>query len=125
MITTPEKLDDFVVIGNKQVEIALRYKNVMKYRGRYNALVDIDRKLRERGKYYNWDYFIFWCLWKVVLKKGFWPFRKPFRSLRHMMKEVRWDEFQNLFEFISVRVVGNQPMKKTEETEEKKNLKVS
>lgn len=38
----------------------------------------------------------FWIIWKCLVKKRFWPLRKPFRSQRQMTKRIRSNEFQEM-----------------------------
>lgn len=49
--------------------------------------------------------FFYYCCWKVLAKKGVYPFRKPFRSLVHMSKCMRKGERENVIKFISEQVL--------------------
>ena len=42
--------------------------------------------------------FYFWTVWTILKKSGPWPFRKPFRSKREMIKQIRQDEFQSMLD---------------------------
>jgi len=114
-------MKDTMVIGGKEVEIIFRYVHYMKFMGVYNRLIEVDRKLQAKGQRYNFDYFVFRCIWKCIPKKGFWPFKKPFRSLRKMIKEVRVNEYKVVTNFFNDRVLN--PVNELEEDREQGNLK--
>jgi hypothetical protein len=38
------------------------------------------------------DRFFFWAYFQLLMKTGFWPFRKPFRSVRHLMRHITYEE---------------------------------
>lgn len=45
--------------------------------------------------------FFFKCTWLILKKRGVWPFRKPFRSRRVMVKNILNHEYQAIVDFIS------------------------
>lgn len=38
------------------------------------------------------DRFFFWAYYQLLMKSGFWPFKRPFRSVRHMMRHITYEE---------------------------------
>jgi len=46
------------------------------------------------------------AIWKVLVKKYFWPFRKPFRSKRHMVKNMELHEGIQVITFIGQKILG-------------------
>jgi hypothetical protein len=50
--------------------------------------------------------FFFRSTWNLLVKRGVWPFRTPFRSYRHMMKDAERPEMMNAVKFIGEKVLG-------------------
>lgn len=49
-----------------------------------------------------------WAIYQLIEKKGIWPFRYPFRSFRHMRREIEKDEFINMGILINTHVIQTQ-----------------
>jgi hypothetical protein len=54
------------------------------------------------------DKYFFNAAWKVLEKRGVWPFRKPFRSERHMIREMDKDEATGAVRMIGEKILGYQ-----------------
>ena len=52
------------------------------------------------------DSFLYYCAWRLLVKSGIWPFRKPFRSYRHMYKNMLRGEAVAIVQFILSQVFG-------------------
>jgi hypothetical protein len=50
--------------------------------------------------------FFYESTWKLIVHRGFWPFRKPFRSYRQMIKQSEVMELANCIKFIGDKVLG-------------------
>jgi len=50
--------------------------------------------------------FFFESTWKLIVHRGIWPFRKPFRSYRQMIKQAEHPELMNCVKFIGEKVLG-------------------
>jgi hypothetical protein len=49
--------------------------------------------------------FFYYAIWKCLIKRGIWPFKKPFRSLRKMISEIEIDEAGDLINFVGKRML--------------------
>lgn len=63
--------------------------------------------------------YFYWAAWKLIVKKGVWPFMKPFRSYRQMCKEIEMDETMEVVRFIGSKIL-KYPTVINESTQEKK-----
>jgi hypothetical protein len=52
------------------------------------------------------DAFIYYCAWTLLKKSGVWPFIKPFRSFRHMYRNIVRGEGVAIIQFIMSEVFG-------------------
>ncbi|HAJ78411.1 MAG TPA: hypothetical protein DCO75_01450 [Fibrobacteres bacterium] len=50
--------------------------------------------------------FFYESTWKLLVKRGIWPFKKPFRSYRQMMKNAERPEMMNAIKYIGEKVLG-------------------
>jgi hypothetical protein len=55
------------------------------------------------------DGYFFKAAWSVLEKHGVWPFRKPFRSMRHMVGEMEKDEAIGAVQMIGEKILGYPP----------------
>lgn len=49
--------------------------------------------------------YFYWAIWKIIIKHGIWPFRQPFRSYRHMTKEIENDEAIEIVKYIGEKIM--------------------
>lgn len=105
-----------IKIGGEDREYRLFYRDVFKFDARFKAVGRLIKDYQAQGKTYNLDKFIFWCVWKSLTKRGVWPFRKPFRSMAHMIKRLEADEYQGCCDFVASAVL---PKPKDGEAEKK------
>jgi hypothetical protein len=119
-----------ISIGGEDREVKLRMIIVSKILVLYNKVFflsvrdkekRIGRKLKDSDSVVIPNYFYFWSIWKILVKKGFWPFRRPFRSRRKMIKEILSDEFVKMVTFIGEKVLNTQSEDKEQENSESKN----
>ena len=106
---------DRIKIGGKEYPIKLRYNDVKKILEHYNkyALPIAKRNFKilnghmpeEGDSIIINDIFFFWALWKVLLKKRTWPFRKPFRSLKHLVSNIEIEEATTIVQLIGDRIL--------------------
>jgi len=52
------------------------------------------------------DRYFYWAVWKVMVKKGIWPFRKPFRSYGHLRKQIERGETIKAIGYIGEKLLG-------------------
>lgn len=95
-------------IGGKQYEYEVLYNDLPKFQIRYNSVYYLLKRQFEKQHGVEFDnlnpehvlhwpnQLWFWICWKCLVKKGWGPFRKPFRSMAKMAKKIRADEFQAL-----------------------------
>lgn len=93
---------DKILIGGKDIEIKLKYKSVQKILNNYEQLAITEGMSIP-------DHFFFWAVWTVIVKRRCWPFRKPFRSIHVMVKELEIDEFEKLVGFVQERIFRIEP----------------
>ncbi len=110
---------DTIRIGGKDHPCKLTYNDYEIFMKRYFLLKEHDGRLKEKGKAYNWNYYVFWTVWKCLEKKGVWPFRKPFRSIRHMSKSILFEEFNDVSSFMNSKILKTSETKR--EDKESKN----
>jgi hypothetical protein len=99
-----------VMIDGKEHEYTIFYKDVPKFLVRWNSQYEVCKRDFEKrtGEEFNPEVhqltipneFYFWCCWQVLRKRGRWPFKKPYRSMWHMMKYVRKEEFQGIVSLV-------------------------
>lgn len=100
-------MDNFIEVAGQKVDIIILYKDFYRFKDRANKLINLDLKLRKDGKAgYNFNFFIFWCLYKCIQSKGIWPFKKPFRSLGYMIKRIRQNEYDDIVDFFNEHILG-------------------
>jgi len=66
------------------------------------AAIDLKEKIRNEIP----QDFFFESTWKLIVHRGVWPFRKPFRSYRKMIKQAERPELMNCVKFIGEKVLG-------------------
>lgn len=66
------------------------------------------------------DTFVYWCVWKLLKKSGIWPFRKPFRSARHMRRRIIRGEGIAIMQLVMREVFGYRVNVDDEESIKKK-----
>ena len=66
--------------------------------------IRVDEAMAEE-KLIGSDWLFYWIVWKCLEKKGWWPLKKPFRSLSHMMKETLSEEFLDVVKFVGEKVM--------------------
>jgi len=117
---------DLLKIDGKEIEIELKYYKKEFFIKRFGILKEHSKQLAEKGITYNWNMFFFWTTWECLIKRGIWPFKKPFRSLAHMIKSINDNEYEEVINYTTNKILG---VKKTEGKETKnpqtENLKVS
>lgn len=96
-----------IKIGGKDYPIKLTYNKFNSYIEKYGVLLEKAKQMKEQGKNYNWNMFLFWTVWEGLEKKGFWPFRKPFRSMAHMIDSVLFEEVDALTVWASNKILGS------------------
>lgn len=95
-----------IKIGGQDYDYEVLYNDIPIFMSRWNAIYWLcKREFKKRtGKEYDPtsdsliipNQFYFWVCWKCLVKRGWWPFKKPFRSMRQMIKHIRKDEFQKM-----------------------------
>jgi hypothetical protein len=88
---------DIVTIGGVEYRVKLTYGTIMRIFETY-----WNHGFKE-GDVIPVNFFV-WVLWKVIEKRGIWPFRKPFRSIHHLKKSILLDEMPLLVQFIQTRI---------------------
>lgn len=51
------------------------------------------------------DKYYYFAIWDLLVKKGIWPFRKPFRSANQMYKNLLSEEAKEIIKFINKEVL--------------------
>jgi hypothetical protein len=57
-------------------------------------------------------------VYKSMIKRGVWPFRKPYRSRRHMMRSLLKEEYSDFSNFVALHILNDGEDKKKAETPE-------
>lgn len=87
----------YLKIKDKKIEIWVRYYD-------YNKIFIVYDRIRRRnerlGRKVMPNWFFYWSVWQVIVKRGFWLWKKPFRSRRHMAKQIGRDEFMDIIHFV-------------------------
>lgn len=104
----------YIKIGGTKHLVSLKYEDTLKILRFYNRHLTAALELYEKqtGHKYNWEtdtlpignYVFFQMLYKLLEKRGVWPFKKPFRSFRHMCKSIEKDEVEDMVYFINVNI---------------------
>lgn len=96
-------------IGGKERDIRVKYKDAVKILRCYNQVyrnaktafqVKTKRVPTPGDSLFIPNIFFFWAVWKLLVKLGCWPLRKPFRSLAHMISEIEQDEVMGILTFL-------------------------
>lgn len=106
---------DLIKIGGIDRAIRVRYVDVAKLLMRWNIIYGLCKKqfLKENGREFIPDkdsiiiphHFYFWSIWKCLVKRGFWPFRKPYRSMRQMIKDIDKNELNEMVIFVGQKIL--------------------
>jgi hypothetical protein len=100
---------DVITIGGKDYPVTLTYDIIMSI---YKVYWNHGYK---EGDVISIDFFV-WVIWKIINKKGIYPFRKPFRSIHVLKKAILFDEMPVLVQYIQTRIfqvrVGETQVKK-------------
>jgi hypothetical protein len=80
--------------------------NEQEYQERYRASIRAENIQIKATRIIIPDVFYYWAVWKVMVKRGIWPFRSPFRSFRHMRKEIERGEAIAVIQFINEKIFG-------------------
>lgn len=123
-----------IKIGGKEYPVKLYYYKVFDILKRYNKIYTIRRLSfeKENGRQYDDktdkifmpDKFFFWALFTLLDKRGFLFWKKPFRSVRHISKNILRDEAMAIVKFIGEGVLYTRTEAQASEApEEKKNKK--
>jgi hypothetical protein len=108
----------FIKIGGQECSVRVKYKHVFGFFKEFNKiLAKFKKKDIALKQMVIPNEFFFKVLWKCVDKKGIWPFRKPFRSKKHMADSILYDELAEVIQFVSRFVLD---IKGTEEEGKKK-----
>lgn len=67
------------------------------------------------------DRYFFEAAWRVLEKRGVWPFRKPFRSMRHMIREMNKDEAAGAVQMIGEKILGYKTEVQTDDKKKQEN----
>ena len=94
-------MQDTIKIGGIERNIRLRYIHIDKILKRWNVACYLARKNFEKRyleatsdterkniPYVVPNEFFFWAIWKCLVKRGFWIWKKPFKSMNAMIKEI-------------------------------------
>jgi len=54
-------------------------------------------------------------VYRCMIKRGIWPFRKPYRSRRHMMQSLLKEEYSAFSNFVALHILNDGEDKKKEE----------
>lgn len=100
-----------VLIGGIEREVKLKYLKSEKILKKYRKYYDIERRhfYQENGYAFNPNNkehsliipnkFFFWSVWTCLIKKGIWPFRKPYRTMSSMVRDINRDEYEKIISF--------------------------
>lgn len=105
-------------IGGKDVEYRIKMQMAFRIMKKYNAVYMALSRATKSPKVLMPNWFFTWAAWKVLEKRGIWPFRKPFRSLRHMAGEIELQEFKNVITMLGKAVLNTQTADEPEEDRE-------
>ena len=104
---------DQIQIGGKQYPVRLKYLTFGKIDIIYQAYIRLaieDFRIKEgripkkEDKVTIRNEFFFTALWMVLEKKGFWIWKKPFKSKRTMIKELDQDDVPNLSKYVREKI---------------------
>lgn len=76
------------------------------YQKQYKELVSQESQMITATKTMIPDTYFFEATWDVLVKKGFWIFRKPFKSMKHMINEIDKDEAVAVIHIIGSKILG-------------------
>jgi hypothetical protein len=111
----------FFKVGGIERSARVKYKHVFGFFKSFNKEIkkhgkqDVARKNTVIS-----NEFFFGVLWKCLDKSGMWPFRKPFRSQRHMSDSILYDELPDIIQFVSRFVLDLKVTKESDEESKKK-----
>ena len=110
-----------IKLGGKECEYVILYRDVSVFLKRWNLIYGLAKKQfsKTHGREFNPaadslpipNLFYFWVVWKCLKKKGWWPFKRPFRSMRAMINNIERDEFDEIVAFAGREIfkfIGNE-----------------
>lgn len=95
-----------VKIGGVDYPYEILYEDVLKCWKVFNATYSLCLRAFKKTNGYNFDVenkdhsltipndLYFWIVWRCLVKTGKWFWKKPFKSINQMKKNIRQDEFQ-------------------------------
>lgn len=108
----------FIKIGGVECSARVKYKHVFGFYKAFNKeLKKFSKKDIALKNTIIPNEFFFGVVWKCLDKSGIWPFRKPYRSKKHMADSLLKDEVADMIQFVSRFVLD---LKGTEEESKKK-----
>ena len=96
------KAIDTIKLDGKERQIKIRYVDVQKISLKYASHVNFSKD--NKSLLVDNKFFI-WATWLILVKKGFWIFKKPFKSANQLRKLILKDEFENIVNIISSRIL--------------------
>ncbi len=106
--TIKKMRDDAVITEEEYVE-------------RYKVLTIQESQMIQKIKVTIPDTYFFEATWEVLVKRGFWIFRKPFRNMKQMIREIDKDEAVAVINIIGSKILGYN----ADEEESKKKMTMS
>jgi len=121
---------DKLKIGGVDRVIRLKYVDIPKIQRLWNATIFFAKKnyakrLRKAGgedvPFIRPNEFYFWCIWCYLETKGFWFWKKPYRNMKAMIKDINKDEFEKMVPFVGDRILELAPGEDKKPKNEKKS----
>lgn len=119
---TKSKIDEFFVRWHKMYSVL--YSRAVK---EAEKAISHDVEFREKKvldfanekvkSYQVPDYVFFQFAWSVLVKKGFWLWKKPFRNMYKLIKSIRQDEFIVLVQYVGSEILKINYMSDVKEAE--------
>lgn len=76
------------------------------YQKKYKELVSQESQMIAATKSMIPDTYFFEATWDVLVKRGYWIFKKPFKSMKHMIREIDKDEAVAVIHIIGSKILG-------------------
>ena len=125
-----------LTIGGKEYPVRLRYvdydrienlqrhyyrKGIIEFRKTYGRIPNLDKEKGPVDKIPFANDFFFITLWILLIKKGRWPFTKPYRSKKAMIEDLDVKDIIGVSEYIN-KEIFNLKSKLPEDKEQKNEM---
>jgi hypothetical protein len=113
VLTGDESYVKYIRIAGNEYAATVRYKDVISFLKNYNkTLQKMAKKYGAEKKVESLivpNKFFFNIVWKCLYKSGVWPKRRPFRSKRHMVSMIQYEDLESIIFFVSRFILNYEP----------------